>query len=249
MSRCSGRTARSVGGLTPRSRPGGAIPYRRGKPAARRVAPARVPGLLGGIRDSARPGPATPSLTHSVDAAVARRQRARCPGRGSRVLQRHAEVRVAALEPSGDGSTPSIRADVRPFSALPLKRGGSAAQLVQRGLDAAQKRRNGRGGIGIGDGAADLGGRVDEVATEVVELVVGVAPRRGLGSRMRHGRRLTRLACASYRVQPALPPDRAPRRGAGWARDAVSTSWTWNCPAAKLRSVVRPDRVPTPTET
>ena len=227
VSRCSGRTARSVGGLTPRSRPGGAIPYRRGKPAARRVAPARVPGLLGGIRDPARPGPAAPSLTHSVDAAVARRQRARCPGRGSRVLQRHAEVRVAALEPSGDGSTPSIRADVRPFSALLLKRGGSAAQLVQRGLDAAReaperpgrhrdRRRRGRSRRPRRRGcnrsrrarcrrrAATRIGQPHETWPEAVAARV---------------RKLSGPACTSARSRPEA--------GCRMGARAVSTSWTW----------------------
>jgi hypothetical protein len=56
-----------------------------------------------------------------------------------------------------------------------LERGGGPNEFLQRGLHAAQDRRHRAGGLGGARRSADGRGSRDEIATVVVELVVGIA--------------------------------------------------------------------------
>ena len=167
----------------------------------------------------------------SAGAGQARGQRERAARAAARASSSATlRFRVAArLQVSRNGLTASIHADLRRSGVRLLKCGGSAAELVQRCHFSTQPEERvwtaGAASVSAAAGGKDLGGRVDEVAAEVVELVVRVPSRkreRATGSS--HGAsRLSWLACARHRVQPDKAAERRPKMAGGERCDAVRT--------------------------
>jgi hypothetical protein len=97
--------------------------------------------------------------------------------RGLRVNQSRVEVRQASAHSLGHVTQPGIRARLKGLGGLLYRRGG-ATEFVQRRLETTEKRRDGRHGLRIAGDAVNCYGGSYEIATVVIELVVGVASNR-----------------------------------------------------------------------
>ena len=93
---------------------------------------------------------------------------------GFRVKQSRAEVRQASAHSLGHLTQPRIRGRLKRLGRLLHRRDG-AAEFVQRRFETTEKRRDGRHGLRIARGASNCLSGSYEIATAVIELVVGIA--------------------------------------------------------------------------
>jgi hypothetical protein len=102
--------------------------------------------------------------------------------RGLRVNQSRVEVRQASTHSLGHVTQPGIRTRLKGLGGLLYRRGG-ATEFVQRSFETTEKRRDGRHGLRIARDAVNCLSGSYEIATAVIELVVGVASNRRTADR------------------------------------------------------------------